>query len=412
MLLSKKNVQHCHPRLKIWHLCSKNSNRMQKKETLGLLIKKLKQSTSWKDKSNKDYTEWNRDLLDSIVEDDLVDESLSLLDELDVDEDWKKVEKRLFPSKVIKLRPIKVFKYAAVFLGLISLALSYLWVFKSGSVDKENIHTGDFVTLDRGGEVIIIDDHGSHSIELPTGAKIAVHNGDTLIYEVGDKISESIFNELHVPNGKIFTLVLSDGTEIQLNSGSNIRFPVKFPETGNREVYIYGEAFFDVTKDSEHPFIVNSKDLAVKVLGTKFNFSSYDEQKEVSTVLVQGSVSLHRGSNLQEGTLLVPGEKGAWNRGQENISVTEVDTNLYTSWTKGEIVIRNAPFPELMANLERVYNINIQNTNIEIKKRTFNARFNRNIEDIEDVLEGLKLIVPFDYEIYRENAKINQITIK
>ncbi len=385
---------------------------MQKNKTLSLLLKKMRESANWKGKSDKDLAKWDQDLINTIVDEDLVDESLSLLENLDLEEDWKKVEKRLGRPKVRKLHPKRVLKYAAVFLGLISLALTYVWVFKDGAGNKEEIHVGNFVTLDIGGEIIAIDNHGSHSIQLTTGAKVAVHNGDTLIYEAGEEISESIFNELNIPNGKMFTLVLSDGTEIQLNSGSKIKFPVRFPETGNREVYVYGEAYFDVATDSEHPFIVNSKEVAVKVLGTEFNFSSYAEQKEVTTVLVEGSVSLHHGTNLKEEVLLVPGEKGSWDRNKESISVKEVDTNLYTSWTKGEIIIRDTPFPELMANLERVYNVKIQNSNIEIKKRTFNARFNRNIEDIEDVLEALKLIVPFDYEIDRENAKINQINIK
>ncbi|MCK0159198.1 FecR family protein [Allomuricauda sp. F6463D] len=385
---------------------------MGNKKRLRLQLTKLRGVLGLKGKPDKDLEKNDQELFDAIVNNNLVDESLSFLDELDVEKDWKKVEKILFPSKVHKIWSKNVFKYAAIFLGVFSLSLSYLWISKVNSKGDDNIHVGDFVTLDIGGEIIAIDNHGSHSIELPTGAKVAVHNGDTLIYEVGEQISESIFNELHVPNGKIFTLVLSDGTEIKLNSGSNIRFPVKFPAVGNREVYIYGEAYFDVSKDSVHPFVVNSEDMAVKVLGTEFNFSTYNEQKKVATVLVEGSVSLRHGSSLDEEVLLVPGEKGSWDREEQKIAVNKVDTNLYTSWTIGEIVIRDTPFSELMANLERVYNVKIQNTNKEITQRTFNARFNRNIEDVEDVLEALKLIVPFDYEIYRENARINQITIK
>ena len=239
-----------------------------------------------------------------------------------------------------------------------------------------------------------------------------MHNGDTLIYDVNEDIEGLVFNELSVPNGKLFTLILSDGTEIHLNSGTKIRFPVNFPKVGNREVYVYGEAYFDVTKDSLHPFIVNSKEVAIKVLGTEFNFSSYNEQKEVVTVLVEGSVSINHVLNSMEEVILEPGQKGAWNRDKKNLSVTKVDTSLYTSWVSGEIVLRDTPFSELITTLERVYNVKILNTNIRMEKRTFNARFNRNIEGVVDVLEGLKLIVPFDYELKRENENINQITIK
>lgn len=355
----------------------------------------------------------DEDLLDSIIDNNLVNESLSLLEDLDVETDWKRVEKRLCQPKVRKLRPKRILvKYAAIFLGLISLTIGYILVFNEDTQGMEKIYEGDYVALDIGSEIIAVDNHGSHSIELTDGTKVAVHNGDTLIYDVNEDIKGLVFNELNVPNGKLFTLILSDGTEIHLNSGSKIRFPVNFPKVGNREVYVYGEAYFDVTKDSLHPFIVNSKEVGIKVLGTEFNFSSYNEQKEVVTVLVEGSVSLNQVSNSMEEVILEPGQKGAWNRDKKNLSVTKVDTSLYTSWVSGEIVLRDTPFSELITTLERVYNVKILNTNIGMEKRTFNARFNRNIEGVVDVLEGLKLIVPFDYELKRENENINQITIK
>nr|WP_292964438.1 FecR family protein [Muricauda sp. UBA7809] len=387
---------------------------MHKKETLRLLLKKkLEESTSWKNKPNKDLSKCDEDLLDSIIDNNLVNESLSLLEDLDVETDWKRVEKRLCQPKVRKLRPKRTLvKYAAIFLGLISLTIGYILVFNEDTKGMEKIYEGDYVALDIGSEIIAVDNHGSHSIELTDGTKVAVHNGDTLIYDVNEDIEGLVFNELSVPNGKLFTLILSDGTEIHLNSGTKIRFPVNFPKVGNREVYVYGEAYFDVTKDSLHPFIVNSKEVAIKVLGTEFNFSSYNEQKEVVTVLVEGSVSINHVLNSMEEVILEPGQKGAWNRDKKNLSVTKVDTSLYTSWVSGEIVLRDTPFSELITTLERVYNVKILNTNIRMEKRTFNARFNRNIEGVVDVLEGLKLIVPFDYELKRENENINQITIK
>ncbi len=384
---------------------------MHKSETLNLLLKKLKALTDRRDKSDNELAEWDQELLDTIVEEDLVDESLSFMDNLDVEGDWEKVKKRLAEPKVRKLQSRRIFKYAAIFLGLISLGLTFIWI----NDDAKNViphqEEGNFVILNTGDGKRFIDDHESHSIKLTTGETVAVHYGDTLIYEANTKIGDSVFNELQIPNGKIFTLVLSDGTKIKLNSGSKIKFPVKFPKTGNREVYVYGEAYFDVTKDREHPFIVNSEEVAVKVLGTEFNFSSYKEQNEVVTVLVEGAVSLNHSAHLKEEVLLVPGEKGSWDRSEGLMKVKGVDTKLYTGWIKGEIVFRNTSFPELLANLERVYNVKIENTNNEIEKQAFNARFNRNIEQIEDVLEALKIIVPFDYKVKRDGAN-KKIIIK
>jgi len=383
---------------------------MKKEKTLSLLLKKLRESTNWKKKSGKDFTKWDQDLLDSIIAQDLVDDSLSLLENLDVDGDWEKLQKRLDQPKVRTLHPKRMFKYAAIFLGFISLGLTYKLIFNDTALDLKEKHDGNYVTLDIGSEVISIDDHGSHSIELATGIKVAVQNGDTLIYEEGEAIGDEVFNELHIPNGKVFTLVLSDGTKIQLNSGSKVRFPVKFPKMGKREVFVYGEAYFDVTRDEEHPFVVNSGEIGVEVLGTEFNISSYEEQSQITTVLIEGSVSLNHGF-MNKKVLLVPGEKGSWDKSKSLMEVEEVNTELYTGWVKGEIIFRDASFSELFASLERVYDVKIKNENNGIIEKTINARFNRNVEHIEEVLEALKVIVPFNYEIRRQNAKINQITI-
>ena len=149
--------------------------------------------------------------------------------------------------------------------------------------DTDDMH----VTLDTGSDRTLIESHGSHAVTLPSGETVAIHNGDTLIYGSNEEIKDFVYNELNIPNGKMFTLVLSDGTKIYLNSGTRIKFPVKFPEKGRREVLVYGEAYFDVTKDEKRPFVVNSKEVEIKVLGTQFNISSYEDQNEVATVLVR-----------------------------------------------------------------------------------------------------------------------------
>ena len=381
---------------------------MYKKGTVNSLLEELKNSIHKRGKSNKPFQEWDQELLDAIVAEGLVDEAISLIESLDVEGDWEQVSKRLAQPKVKKLRWTGILKYAAIFLGLISLGLTFIWIY-DGSKAMPSIEEGNFVVLDTGSGSKLMADHENHAITLSSGETVAMHYGDTLIYNANTRIDDSVFNELHIPNGKTFTLVLSDGTAIQLNSGSNIKFPAKFPNKGNREVYVYGEAYFDVTKDSEHPFIVNSEEVSVKVLGTEFNFSSYKEQNEVSTVLVEGSVMLNHGGSFKKNVTLAPGEKGSWDRSKGIIEVKGVDTNLYVGWMKGEIVFRDTSFRELLASLERVYNVEIENTNEEIEKQNFTARFNRNVERVEDVLEALKVIVPFSYKVTKDKANKNII---
>lgn len=386
---------------------------MHKKETLRTLLKKLKESTSWKDKSDKEFEDFSQELIERIIEEDLVDESLELLEGLDVDKDWRSLEARITKNKVKKLYPKRILKYAAIFVGVVSLGISYVWLSDNNNDALLSGMDGEHVTLDTGSDRTLIESHGSHAVTLPSGETVAIHNGDTLIYGSNEEIKDFVYNELSIPNGKMFTLVLSDGTKIYLNSGTRIKFPVKFPEKGRREVLVYGEAYFDVTKDEHRPFVVNSKEVGIEVLGTQFNLSSYDDQSEVATVLVEGSVSLSRSENSSDRILLKPGEKGAWNRDKGIIEVEEVDVSLHTGWVNGEVVFRNAPFTELLASLERTYNVKIENTNDSIVGQTFSARFNRNVEKIEDVLEALRIITPFEYEfVDGKKGKKKDVKIK
>ena len=409
----KKIFENCHPILIKYYLIHENNDRMHKKETLRKLLKKLKESTGWKDKSDKEFEDFTQNLIERITEKDLVDESLELLEGLDVEKDWKSLQAKLPKSKVKRLHPQRILKYAAIFVGVVTLGIGYVSI---SNTHDDGILAGmddEHVILDMGSDRTLIEPHGSHSIILPSGETVAMHNGDTLIYGSNEEIEDFVYNELSIPNGKMFALVLSDGTTVHLNSGTRIKFPVKFPKKGVREVLVYGEAYFDVTKDEKRPFVVNSKEVEIKVLGTQFNISSYQDQNEVATVLVEGSVSLSNADSIKDEIILKPGEKGSWNKERGVMEVEQVDVALHTGWVNGEVVFRNAPFPELLASLERTYNVKIENVNDDVIDQTFSARFNRNVEEIEDVLDALRIITPFEYEITVGNkGKKKSVKIK
>jgi len=380
---------------------------MSKKEQLQKYLQKLKTPENSGNVPNIGLSKADKELLDKIREEGLVDEALEFMEILDVEQDWADVQKRLPGKKVRKLPMTTILKYAAIFIGVVSLGIALkLTLHPNEQAVPENT-----ITLNTGDAVKTIMEGKKQSIVLASGEVVAVQEGNTLTYEAG-KTDNPVFNELHVPYGKVFTLVLSDGTEIQLNSGTHITYPVKFPSKGNREVTMNGEAYFKVSKDKEHPFIVNSEEVAVQVLGTEFNVTAYEEQSTINTVLVEGSVSLSHTSNPENKVLLQPGNKGSWSKTQASMSVEEVDTLLYTSWLNGEIVFRDTPFSELLTKLERVYNVSIINNNTGLEGRAFNARYNRKVEKIEDVLEALNIIAPFKYEINNNNTnQIKEIVI-
>lgn len=104
-------------------------------------------------------------------------------------------------------------------------------------------------------------------------------------------------------------------------------------------------------------------------------------------------------------TMLEPGFMGAWNKEEENIAVTEVDTDIYTAWTKGRMVFSHMKFEDIIKKLARCYNVSITNNNVELGEETFTATFDIKIESMEDILESFKRNYGFDYDI--ENDKIN-----
>jgi ferric-dicitrate binding protein FerR (iron transport regulator) len=380
---------------------------MSKKEQLQAYLQKIKATGNMEDISKSGLSESDKELLGNIWEEGLVDESLEFMEALDEEEDWTVLQERLSGRKVRKLPMPTVLKYAAVFIGIVCLGLALKLSLHS---DQQPI-PGNTITLNTGDAVKTIQEGKKQSIVLASGEVVAVQEGNTLRYDPGN-VDHPVFNELHVPYGKVFTLVLSDGTEIQLNSGTHIRYPVKFPHQGNREVTMTGEAYFKVSKNKDHPFIVNSEEMAVQVLGTEFNVTAYEEQSTINTVLVEGSVSLSHKSDPENKTLLEPGNKGSWSKTQATMSVEKVDTLLYTSWINGEIVFRDTPFSELLTKLERAYNVSIVNKNIGMEEKAFNARYNIKVESIEDVLEALKIIAPFGYEINdKGNANTKEIII-
>lgn len=345
-----------------------------------------------------------KELLETLVKKGLVAKSLRFLNQLDLDDDWDLVQKRL--REVKPVRKLLILKYAAVFIGF--MALTYFFV-------KENLATKSDLKIDTENAIIlkidnqelkVIDQGENQEIVSASGLVVGTQQGNTLVYDREAKIEKLIYNELTVPYGKIFNLELSDGTIIHLNSGSSIKYPIKFVGDGKREVFLNGEAYFKVVKDTGHPFIVNAYEVAVEVLGTEFNVTSYEEDAEINTVLVEGSVRLTDLFESDEEVILGPGYKGAFNKNNRTIAKGAVDLDLYTSWIKGELIFRKSPFENMIRKLERRYNVIIINNNEELNQKKFNARFDVNIESIHDVMQSISNVTPFEFKIEADNKVI------
>jgi ferric-dicitrate binding protein FerR (iron transport regulator) len=223
-------------------------------------------------------------------------------------------------------------------------------------------------------------------------------------------ISESKEISVKAPLGSKTEIELSDGTKVWLNSGSEVRYPTIFDRT-KRDIYLTGEAFFDVEKNKEAPFFVHTDDVEIKVLGTSFNVKSYPEEDLVETTLVEGVINMNKKGSSQV-LQLKPKEKATFIKnieklpGEERFIVTEnIDTELYSSWKSGKLVFKREKFGDLMVKLERWYNVHITVGNKKLHEERITGAFEN--ESIEQALEALKISVPFSYKISKNNITIN-----
>lgn len=290
-------------------------------------------------------------------------------------------------------------KYAAILIAIIGLGyiINTSLTNTRGTliIPDENIT----LSLEDGSLKTINATQAIKQIVAPDGSLVSTQKGDTLFYGSSKPARELTYNTLNVPYGKTFKLRLSDGTYAHLNAGTQLRYPVKFG-IGDRQVFLRGEAYFEVARNEAAPFIVNTKELDVRVLGTRFNVSAYNDDKEVSTVLVEGSVGLYEEGvlfDLQETTLLLPGQLGQWDRQSGEITVRQVDVQDHISWMEGKVIFYKKPFEDILKVLERKYNVRIENRYPVLNKQRYKAIFDN--ETIEQVMETFTNSRLFSYTI-------------
>ncbi len=199
--------------------------------------------------------------------------------------------------------------------------------------------------------------------------------------------TESVYNQIVVPYGTRYNVTLSDGTLVQLNSGSKLVFPAKFLKSG-REVYLKGEGYFDVTKDEKRPFVVNTDYINVRVFGTQFNVSAYG--KSACAVLVEGSVDVTKsgGFFISEHIKIKPGEGCFFDEDSSGLEVKNVDTDEYTSWKDGLFQFRDQPLSRIIEKVKMFYNKTIIIEDKELASRVISGKLiiSSSIDETIDLL--------------------------
>ncbi|MEI7420971.1 MAG: FecR domain-containing protein [Prolixibacteraceae bacterium] len=206
-----------------------------------------------------------------------------------------------------------------------------------------------------------------------TGENIKVDSAQKVVQKVVN--SRTTFNTVIVPYGKRTQITLSDGTKIWLNSGSKLVYPAVFAD-GKREVFIDGEAVFDVVHLNDTPFIVRARDFDIRVLGTIFNVNAYSDDKNSSAVLETGRIelTLNRNSVLTKPRLNIsPGTMAICNPEENNFEQKQVNPALYLSWREGYLTLNSERLEDIARKLSRYYNIQLIISDIDLKNMTFSG---------------------------------------
>jgi len=278
----------------------------------------------------------------------------------------KEIERRQSGQRKIKLVAV-ISRYAAV--ALLFFSIGALLFYRKDNRDQRFL-TQEISGQPSGPMTTLIRPNGQH-------IKLA-EDKSTFAYQAGDKklvINDSIqvassedtpgskkneMNQLIVPYGKTSEMLLSDGTKIYLNAGSRLIYPDVF-EGKEREVFLVGEAYFEVHKDPKHPFIVQTTDINVEVLGTHFNVSAYPSDNVYETTLAEGKVRIRQNNAglFDKSIDLVPNQMAAYNRDSKKTKVRHVDVENYILWKDGMLKFASSDFNRVVRKLERFYNIRI-----------------------------------------------------
>ena len=380
-----------------------------------LIVRELTEGLEEEDKlilkKWKEESKLHSDLYIKILEGEKRKKRDQTLAMIDVQKALNKVNKKIKNNHNVVL----IKKWSIGIAALITIFLSTTLYINFYSKNKlDNIRLSQVSTIKSGsvkallklnnGTVLQLDGESSDTLMKYKGIIInrakgrLVYNKD-LDKQFQAKEKKEIYNEVEVPMGGEYSLTLSDGTRVWMNSDSKIKYPVDF-NSQNRRVWISGEVYFEVAHNKDKPFFVNVGDVSIKVLGTKFNVESYKNEDFIATTLVEGSVQLTKNN---ESVIIRPNERAITKINEKKFKIEKVRSRDYILWKDGIFYFDNKNLAEIMTKLERWYNVSVFFQNSQLKDLRFSVEVKR-FKNIEEVLNLIS-------ETNHVNFKINNSTI-
>lgn len=252
-----------------------------------------------------------------------------------------------------------------------------------------------------------------------------------IAFKFGNKIFNKeipvTYTEIKTPFGQKKQIILPDGTDVWINSGSTFKYASNYGEN-NREVYLLGEAYFNVTKDKTKTFVVRTDNITIKVLGTSFNVKCYPELKEIETTVITGIVSLQDNKTDEDVVIINKREKATYVKDQQKmyisknsviednksnvepielkkITLSEEEADYISSWKDQSLSFNNETFEEMAFKLQHWFNVKITIKDEKLRNYRYKGKFD-DIKSIFQVLEVIKLTTPISYDYNEKNKEI------
>lgn len=348
----------------------------------------------------------NRAIYGRLMRADYLEEQLSFWEHHDPEVYWPQMEEAIARDQSRWRRTMQgVRRYAAILLPLILVCgAGWYWISHFPKNQAENrpdslagVHImprGKVAQLVLGsGRVISLNDSVREVVTEKDGTQVR-NKASALSYLAGNHHSEkALYNTLITPRGGEYQVTLSDGTKVWLNTASSLRFPTRF-QGKQREVVLSGEAYFEVSKDEKHPFIVRTaNDMKVTVLGTKFNISSYTDDPGQKITLTEGSVRVRNEdepARTDSGVLLKPGYQAVFSKDNRRISVAKANLEAALAWKNGLFLFDGESLGSILRNLSRWYDVKVVYADGVDTRFHFTGRIHR-YENITGILHLLEL---------------------
>ena len=344
-----------------------------------------------------------------LTDETLIENRLNLANQIDI-----KIDREKVGMKLNRPTQLSLWNYAAAatIIGLLTVGY-YLSEYEIGyDKDTEPIILDAMSTKAGSNKATLLLGDGS-VVTLEKGETYKnsdiISNGEELISKSSKKTKNKLmYNYITVPRGGQFSVKLSDGTQVWLNSDSQLKFPVAFSDGDTRVVeLIYGEAYFDVSPSVNHngsKFKVKNQNQEIEVLGTEFNLRAFKDEKYVFTTLVEGEIVLDNGVSKQK---LSPNDQSTLDKESNNMNISKVDVSYEVSWKYGAFSFKDKPLTEIVKIISRWYDIDIVILNKEIENKTFRGvlRKDQNLEALLTLIKNLSVI-----NYYEKNGK--QIILK